>query len=265
MKITRIYMDNYLQNYSHLIACEETNEAIVVDPLDADKCLAAANEQNLTIKKIVNTHEHFDHIEGNPGIVAATNAKILVHYNAAATVPNVSSVLKAGDTVTIGTSVELTVLHTPGHTNAHLCLLYKPTATSEQPILICGDTLFNACAGNCLYGDNVAQMYQTFAEQLSVLSDETAIYPGHDYIIKNLKFALSIEPDNHIAKQLLAQVSGQTPNNRIVTNMGLEKQINPFFRLDNPQIFSSLKQHYPDLDNNSESIFTALRLLRDKW
>jgi len=263
MKIIRIYMNNHLRNFCHFIACEETNEAIVIDPLDADKCLAVANGHNLSITKIVNTHEHFDHIEGNPVIVAAIGAKIHVHYNAVATVPNVSKALRAGDTLTVGTSVKFNVLHTPGHTNAHLCLVSAPDA--REPVLICGDTLFNACAGNCLYGGNVAQMYQTFTEQLSLLSDEMHVYPGHDYIVNNLNFALSVEPSNQVAKQLLDEVNQQNPDNRIVTTMGLEKQINPFFRLDNPKIYSSLKQHFPDLENDAESIFTALRSLRDKW
>ncbi len=261
MKITRIYMGNALRNYCHLIACEESNEAIVIDPLDAEKCLKTANELSLNITKIINTHEHFDHIEGNPGIVSATGAKIFAHANAINSIPNVDKGLKAGDVVEVGNTVRLRVLDTPGHTMAHVCLVSE----IGEPALICGDTLFNASAGNCLYGGDVHEMYETFVSQLAKLPDNTAIYPGHDYILNNLHFALSLEPNNNFAKELLATVNEQNPEQRLVTTLGIEKKINPFFRLNNQEIINSLKQNFTDLKEDPESVFTSLRSVRDSW
>jgi len=261
MKIIRIYMGNSLRNYCHLIACEETKEAIIIDPLDAEKCLAEVGRLKLKVTKIVNTHEHFDHIEGNPGIVAATGAKVYAHVNAINSIPNVDSGLRAGDKIEVGNTVRLRVLDTPGHTMAHVCL----ASEVGEPVLFCGDTLFNGSAGNCLYGGDVGEMYKTFVNQLCKLPDDTAIYPGHDYIVNNLNFSLSLEPNNQFAKDLLAEVNDQSPENRLVTSLGTEKKINPFFRLQNQAIIGALKERFADQKEDPESIFISLRRVRDKW
>jgi len=254
-------MGNSLHNYCHLIACEDTQEAIILDPFDVELCLTRAQQLGLTITKIINTHEHFDHIQGNPGIVKASGAKIHAHVNAVGSIPNVDVALKAGDKIEVGSTVRLRVLDTPGHTKAHVCL----ASEIGEPALFCGDTLFNASAGNCKYGGSVKDMYQTFVTQLAALPDDTAIYPGHDYIVNNLSFSLSMEPNNTLAQELLAQVKDQTPDTRLVTTMALEKKMNPFFRLDNKEIIGSLTTKFPQQKNDPESVFTALRSVRDHW
>jgi len=254
-------MDNMLRNYCHLIACEDTGKAIVLDPQDAQKCLSEAMRQNLKITKIVNTHEHYDHIQGNPDVVEATGAKIHAHINAMATIPNVDVPLRAGHTIEVGTTVKLRVLDTPGHTKAHVCL----ASDLGEPALFSGDTLFNAGSGNCRFGGDPHDMYRTFVEQLAFLPDNTNVYPGHDYIINNLKFALSVEPNNGFAKQLLAQVGAQSPDNRLVKTLAIEKKMNPFFRLDSQEITASLKQRFPDMNEDPETVFVTLRSVRDDW
>jgi len=261
MKIIRLYMDNFLNNFCHLIICEETQEAIILDPLDVGKCLAAAKLHGADITTIVNTHEHFDHIEGNPGIVAATGARICAHKNAVDSIPNVNVALEAGSIVSVGTQVRLKVLHTPGHTNAHLCLLSE----IGEPALFCGDTLFNASAGNCHYGGNIDDLYQTFIEQLAELPDETRIYPGHDHMVTNLKFSLTREPGNKDAAKILQAAEAQTPENRSVTTLGTEKKINPFFRLGNDEIIDKLRDEFSDQKTDPKSVFIGLRSLRDQW
>lgn len=261
MKIVRIYMNNSLNNYCHLIICEQTKEAIILDPLDVELCLQEAERHAAKITKIVNTHEHFDHIDGNPGIVAATNAIICAHKNAIDTIPNVTVALSAGDVIEVGTQVRLRVLHTPGHTQAHVCLLSE----IGEMALFCGDTLFNASAGNCLYGGNIDDLYQTFVDQIAVLPDETRIYPGHDYMVNNLNFSLSREPGNETSRALLAEAEKQTPNGRMVTTLAIEKKINPFFRLDNPEIVETLKNEMDDQQMDAKSIFVSLRKMRDIW
>lgn len=261
MRVSRIYMHNNLRNYCYLLICEETNDAILLDPLDAKACLAEARKQNCQIKKIINTHEHQDHIEGNPEVVAATGAKIYAHVNALNSIPNVDVALKAGDVIEVGKTVRLKALDTPGHTMAHVCLFSE----IGEPMLFCGDTLFNAGAGNCRFGGNANILYKTFAEQLAVLPDQTKIYPGHDYIETNLKFSLSREPNNHYAKELLGEVNSQTPENRKVTTMAEEKKMNAFLRLQSQEIINELKKEFPEQRNDPESVFVALRALRDKW
>uniref|UniRef100_UPI002648A45C MBL fold metallo-hydrolase n=1 Tax=Thalassolituus sp. UBA2590 TaxID=1947663 RepID=UPI002648A45C len=89
MEVFRRYMNNPLRNFNYLIGCEETRQAIALDPLDGDAMVALAEAQGYTIKYIINTHEHHDHVEGNPAVVAATGAEVIAHQNAMARIPDV--------------------------------------------------------------------------------------------------------------------------------------------------------------------------------
>ncbi len=134
-------------------------------------------------------------------MVAATGAKVLAHVNAKDKIPEMDQGLRAGDVIKIGKTVELECLDTPGHTMSHICV----TAHGDTPALFCGDTLFNAGAGNCHNGGHPNELYNTFVGQLAKLPEETLIYPGHDYIARNLAFTLDREPDNGKAKAMLPQ------------------------------------------------------------
>lgn len=263
MIVEQIWMGNSLRNFNYLIACPETGEALAIDPLDHEKCLAKARHAGFEITQIVNTHEHGDHIGGNGPMVQATSARILAHARAAGVIPNVDRGLQAGDTIRVGKTVELEVLDTPGHTMSHVCL----KSHTETPALFCGDTLFNAGAGNCHAGGHPVELYRTFASQLRVLSRDTIIYPGHDYIERNLRFTLDREPDNEVALKLLGQVRDQDPNRAFRTNLELEMQINTFFRLSSPSVILHLRETFPDLSEfpDEEAVFLKLRQLRNKW
>ena len=122
MKVYRRYMHNSLRNFNYLIGCEQTREGIALDPLDGEGMVQLAREEGYNIRLIINTHEHHDHIEGNPAVVAATGAQVLAHTNAMKKIPGVDRGLNAGDIVSLG-SIRMKVLHTPGHTPVHVCLL----------------------------------------------------------------------------------------------------------------------------------------------
>lgn len=264
MKIIRRYMHNSLRNFNYLIGCEKTQQAIALDPLDGEQMLALADELGWQIKLIINTHEHHDHIEGNPVVAAATGAEIWAHKNALGKIPNQCRGLEAGDVVELG-SICLQVLYTPGHTPVHLCLLAAADEINPEPILFSGDTLFNACAGNCFNGGDVDTMYETFVSQLAPLPDETLLYPGHDYMKNNLGFALSREPENPDAKHWQQQVNNFDPDDMPVMTLGQERLYNPFLRLGNNEIRSQLMQDFPQLGQEERDVFKALRALRDKW
>ena len=195
---------------------------MAIDPLDHEKCLGAAKARGWQITQVLNTHEHFDHIGGNEAVIAATGATLLAHANAKDAIPGIDRCLQAGDVIKIGNTVELEALDTPGHTMSHVCLLSR----TETPALFCGDTLFNAGAGNCHNGGHPEELYDTFAGQLARLADDTLIYPGHDYLTNNLEFTLDREPDNEQASHLLNNVRDQDPNAALVSTLGLEKEIN---------------------------------------
>ena len=260
MLVKRLYMNNPLRNYSYILVCEATHSAAVIDPFDAELILSTVEENGWQLEKIINTHEHFDHIQGNEAVVEATQAKIIAHENAKGSIPNVDQFVNTGDTINLGSSITLQVLDTPGHTFAHLCLF----CDQEVPKLFCGDTLFNAGAGNC-YTGNANALYKTFSEQLFKLPPNTEIYPGHDYITNNLEFSLDREPDNQFSTELLQQVSAQTPQTRMVTTLEIEGKMNAFFRLDNSQIISKLVEKFPNITPSEEEVFVHLRKLRDQW
>jgi hydroxyacylglutathione hydrolase len=262
--VEQIWTGNSLRNFNYLIACAETGEALAIDPLDHQKCLARAKEKGWEITQVLNTHEHGDHTGGNGPVVAATGAKVLAHAKAASRIGGVDVGLKAGDVVRVGKTVELSALDTPGHTMSHICLLSR----TDTPALICGDTLFNAGAGNCHGGGHPAELYQTFAEQLSRLPDRTLVYPGHDYIQNNLGFTLDREPDNEAAAKLKRQLEqAHDPERALVTTLAQEKEINAFFRLTRPTVIRRLRERFPEIGEapSPKEVFIKLRELRNSW
>jgi hydroxyacylglutathione hydrolase len=263
MIVEQIWTANAYRNFNYLIACAETGESLAVDPLDHEKCLAAAKTRGWTITQILNTHEHHDHTGGNRAVVAATGAKVLAHAKAMDKIPGMDRGLRAGDVIKIGKTVELECLDTPGHTMCHICL----RAHGDQAALFCGDTLFNAGAGNCHNGGHPSELYNTFMGQLAKLPGTTLIYPGHDYIARNLGFTLDREPDNAKAKAMLPTVEKQDPAKPLVTTLQMEKEINAFFRLTNPSVIARLRQAFPELPDQPDpkTVFVKLRELRNKW
>ena len=263
MIVEQIFTDNAYRNFNYLVACPESGEALAIDPLESQLCLDRAKAKGWEITQVLNTHEHGDHTGGNAAVIAATGAKLLAHAGAKDKIPGIDVGLGAGDTVKVGTAVEIEVLDTPGHTRSHVCL----RGHGETPALLCGDTLFNAGAGNCHSGGHPALLYQTFAEQLASLPDETRIYPGHDYIANNLGFTLDREPDNMAARNLLGEIEGQDPHHAMVTTIGLEKEINAFFRLVSPSVLARLREDFRDLAEapSPKEVFLKLRELRNSW
>jgi hydroxyacylglutathione hydrolase len=263
MIVERIWTANAYRNYNYLIACGETGEALAIDPLDSQKCLAVAKDKGWQITQILNTHEHHDHTGGNAAVVAATGAKVIAHHKAGSRIAGVDRGVKAGDVVRVGRTVELECLDTPGHTMCHICL----RSHTDRPALFSGDTLFNAGAGNCHNGGNAEDLYATFADQLARLPDDTQVFPGHDYIENNLRFTLAREPDNADALALLASVAGQDPATLPITTLGEEKRVNTFLRLSSASVIAALRLAFPDLPEqpSPKTVFVKLRELRNRW
>lgn len=262
MLIERIWAANELRNYQYLIASESSGEALAIDPLNAADVLARARERGWTITQILNTHEHLDHTAGNAGVVAATGAQVMAHAAGAARIGGVDRALVGGDVISLGRDLRFQCLDTPGHTMAHVCLY----AEGDSPLLFSGDTLFNAGVGNCRGGGDPVSLYRTCSQVLARLPPGTRVFPGHDYLRRNLEFTLNLEPGNAAARALHAGTAGTAPEAMPVMTLAEELSINSFFRLQEAELVENLRSRQPALGSaDPESVFLALRELRNSW
>jgi hydroxyacylglutathione hydrolase len=181
-----------LQCNCSIIGDETTREAIVIDPGDdIEDVLAIIRKHNLTVKQIVITHAHIDHVGGAMKLRAATGAPILLNQNDYALLKildlqaawvqmrapgevTVDHTIGAGDTVRAG-SLEGSVLHTPGHTEGSICLYFP-----AEKKLIAGDTLFAGSIGRTdLPGGSMQKILRSLHSTVLALPDDTVVVPGH--------------------------------------------------------------------------------------
>tara|TARA_R110000868_G_scaffold80095_8_gene227869 strand:- start:21308 stop:22090 length:783 start_codon:yes stop_codon:yes gene_type:complete len=256
--IHQIYAHNQLRNFNYLIECSDF--FIAVDPYDADQVIEHIDQTSKTLRFIINTHEHHDHIRGNERLRTKFKSQILAHAKAMDSIPDLSRGLHGGDIINLDSDWSLSVLDTPGHTFSHLCLLLKQEDIVRAAFT--GDTLFNAGVGNCHNGGDPKVLFQTIRDYFMTLPDEVVIYPGHDYLRNNLGFTLDREPGNSIAKDWLTRHQKIDHQREFwQTSMKDERKINTFLRLEEKEIISNL----PKPVKTAEEIFITLRELRNKW
>lgn len=259
MKIHQVYTQSVLDNFTYLLELSD-GSAIAIDPWDEVITNQLLEDHNLSLKAIINTHEHWDHIQGNEPLVAQHSCEVWAHANGQGKIPGLSRVLNTGELIALDEGVQLKVLDTPGHTLAHLCFVVIDQG--EATAVFTGDTLFNAGIGHCRGGGDVDVLYQTIVEQFHSLDDSIVIYPGHKYLENNLRFTLSVEPDNQDAQDWLVRASQDNDSvNPVTTCIGDERKFNTFFRLGSPDIRASVNCE----SGSDKDVFTALRGRRDNW
>lgn len=190
MKVIKLEVGNLGTN-CYIVFCEETRAAAVIDPGGNEgEILQVLAREKLKVPYIINTHGHADHIMANSKIKQATGAAILIHQQDAAMLTNARSNLSAfignglvcdpadrtvadGETIDIGTTVHLKVLHTPGHTQGGISLL-------AGNVLFSGDTLFAESIGRTDFpGGSYQQLLKSIQEKFMPLPDEVKVLPGH--------------------------------------------------------------------------------------
>ena len=190
--IHKIFPVGPLQCNCSVIGDEATHEAMVIDPGDdIEDVLQIIRENGLTVKQIVVTHAHIDHVGGAMKLRQATGAPILLNQNdydllkmldvqaAWIGVPppgpvQIDSSISTGDKVSAG-SLAADVIHTPGHTEGSVCLYFP-----AQQKLIAGDTLFAGSIGRTdLPGGSFKKIMSSLHEKVMALPDETIVIPGH--------------------------------------------------------------------------------------
>jgi hydroxyacylglutathione hydrolase len=190
MTLTATPLPLLSDNYAWVLASGGTTA--IVDPAEAAPVIAWCEAHGVTPSKILLTHHHSDHIAGVPELVARYGCQVVGAKADAHRLPALDQAVVEGDRVRVG-DAEATVIDTPGHTVGHICFHFGP-----EGVLISADTLFTLGCGRVGEG-TMAQMHASL-RKLAALPPATVVCSGHEYTLDNLRFALSVEPDNAALK-----------------------------------------------------------------
>ncbi|MFN7094153.1 MAG: hydroxyacylglutathione hydrolase [Burkholderiales bacterium] len=248
------YLNAFKDNYIWLL--QNNFDLIVVDPGDATPVLDYITANKLNLKAILLTHGHADHIGG----VAALLAKYPIPVYGSCDIATIR--VTEESTITLSSRISATVLATPGHTSDAVCYLIQTDGVTH---LFCGDTLFAAGCGRVFTNDFVA-MFSSL-NKICRLPKATFIYPAHEYTLKNLEFAVLIEPHNLTITQRFNQEQAKLTATGITlpTSLELELQTNPFLRSMNSTLINSLSTMLGSIITPGLECFTKLRELRNTF
>ncbi len=253
--LTILQISALTDNYIYLLHDPESKETAVIDPPVAKPVLNLLNEQNWSLKYILNTHHHWDHIGGNDELKRANRCQIAASRYDQTRIPEVDIALDEGDVIQLGDQ-QLNVFETPGHTLGHIVFYAK-----ESQALFCGDTLFGMGCGR-LFEGSAEQMWHSLL-RIKLLPAETHIYCAHEYTENNGRFALTLEPQNSRLHQRMSQIRQQRVAglSTIPSTLADELATNPFLRTDCTELQTQL-----GLQNASEiEVFAKIRQLKDKF
>ena len=167
----------YMGNFVYLVGDKKKKECAMVDPAwDVDAVLKEAAKDGMKVVAGILTHTHFDHCNGVGALIEKTGVKVYVHENESKFLKEFKDHLvetREGAKLKIG-DVEMTFLHTPGHTEGAQCLLVGDR-------IITGDTLFVGACGRCdLPGGDEKKIIQSL-KRLASLEGSLQVFPGHAY------------------------------------------------------------------------------------
>lgn len=231
-------------NFSYLIHDKTSGNAALVDPATPKPLVALAAELGATITTSLTTHKHWDHAGGNEELAKLLPGLDIVG-SAYEEAPAVSITLESGVSHTIrGTDLSVSTLHTPCHTNGHLCFTLN---VADRQVVFTGDTLFVAGCGKFFEG-NASDMHTALNSTLARLPNDTLVFCGHEYTVTNLKFAASVEPNNQQVAEKLEWAKQQVGRGKptVPTSIADEKGTNPFMRNHLPELKAALNMSEAD-------------------
>ena len=251
-------------NYGYLIHVESRGEAIAVDAPDAERIndTLAANGWKLT--HILNTHHHYDHVEGNKMLKQEHGCEIIGPCSEN-DIPGLDTCVKGGDSFVIG-GITIQVLDTGGHTLDHISF-YVPSASAA----FVGDTIFALGCGRIFEG-TPTMMYDSI-QRIKALGNDTKLYCGHNYFSGNAAFALSVDSSNEALVRRVQAFKNPLEGTQSfrdlhgllspdITTVKQECATNPFLRCDDMNLRAHLGL---GADANPADVFGALRALKDNF
>jgi hydroxyacylglutathione hydrolase len=209
-----------LAHYSYILGDRGSGQCLVIDPRrDVDIYLKIAQQNEMRIVNIIETHIHADYVSGSLALAARTGAPISLSAYGEVGFDHLS--LSDGDTIELG-EINIKVIHTPGHTPEHICFLASGGMGSDSPWgLFSGDLLFAGEVGRPdLLGDEVEEqlvhdLYHSLHEKILILNEDIVVYPAHGE----------------------GSPCGASIGARQVTTIGYEKNNNPTLQINDQETF----------------------------
>ncbi|MBI3899389.1 MAG: hydroxyacylglutathione hydrolase [Gammaproteobacteria bacterium] len=254
---TVLHVRAFQDNYIWLIRADTRPAVAIVDPGDAAPVLNYLQHEQLIPVAVLCTHHHDDHVGGAQAL--ADKYSLPVYGPATEPIDAITHPLREGDRVTLpALSLTLNVIDIPGHTRGHIAYV-------GDDKLFCGDTLFSAGCGR-LFEGTAEQMYRSLS-CLAALPDTTAVYCGHEYTLANLRFAMTVEPNNTETTTYYRQAEQRQEQGQptLPSTIGRERQVNPFLRTTVPTVRETAEKHANERLNDDVAVFAALRRWKDHF
>ncbi|HLV29407.1 MAG TPA: hydroxyacylglutathione hydrolase [Burkholderiaceae bacterium] len=242
--------DNYIWLF------RQDDNAIVVDPGEAEPVEQYLEQHGLTLQAILLTHHHGDHVGGALALHNRSNAP--VYGPAGERLPVCHHRLSEGDTVQLRDfGLTLSVLDVPGHTAGHIAYHGRPA--SGAPMLFCGDTLFAAGCGR-LFEGTPQQMLESLSKFRN-LPGESLVCCAHEYTLSNLRWALQVEPGNAALQERFAHATELREQGlpTLPSTLALEWETNPFLRTAVTPVAESAAQNAGSALRSEVEVFAQLR------
>ncbi|WP_342322108.1 hydroxyacylglutathione hydrolase [Kosakonia sp. BYX6] len=243
------FQDNYIWVLSN-----DDGRCLIVDPGEAAPILKAIDENHWQPDAIFLTHHHNDHVGGVKEL-RERFPDVVVYGPAETQNKGTTQVVAEGDTVAV-LGHEFSIFATPGHTLGHICFF-------SFPYLFCGDTLFSGGCGR-LFEGTASQMYQSFCK-INALPDDTIICCAHEYTLGNMKFAVSVLPEDRALNEYYRKVSELRAKNQKTLPVTLknEREINLFLRTEDVDLINVINKE-TNLQHPEER-FAWLRAKKDNF
>lgn len=224
-------------NYAWLMIDEKSKNAVIVDPGDAKPILQFLKERRISLKAILITHFHSDHINGITELKNIFECKVYAPLKEADKIPDIDQTVHEGDIISLEGIGDVQVIETPGHTLGSICYYI-----SDLKLIFTGDTLFSLGCGR-LFEGTPAQMFNSL-NKIAALPEDINVYCGHEYTVDNGRFALSVFPNYQPLRNRLENVK-QLREQRLPTLPVLlseEKRTNPFLLAKNITEFTDFRR-----------------------